>query len=516
MYRAALYVRLSREDRNKISKNDDSESIVNQINMLSEYCQKQGWDIFDIYNDEDYSGSDRGRPEFNRMLNDAKDGMFDIVLCKTQSRFARDVELVEKYINTKFPIWGVRFISVVDNGDSHNIGNRKSRQINSLVDQWYLEDLSQNIKSTLSSKRRQGQWVGAFAPFGYIKDPDNKNHLIVDDEAADVVRCIYKLYHQGIGINSIAQRLNIERIPNPATYKKRHGQSFQCVHGDCSDTWIPSTISGILTNPVYIGHTVQGKVENINYKSKKKRQKPKSQWDVVENTHEPIIDLKLWSEVQALKASKPRSNKTGEIGVFANKLRCKNCGGSMRSWINKHQKYYRCSTNQFAGNHCPQGAYISHSVLERIVLERIQASFKKFVNEKEASKNIKISGGLQSTRKHLCDCLEKTQRELTTYESKFKQLYIDKLDGVITAEDFKLFFSEFNKDKEKLENLISSYKKDICEIDKNLGDETRVDALIWGLKNINKLDRATVDALIDYIEIGGTKQNRIIVIHWNF
>lgn len=516
MSRVALYVRLSREDRNKISKNDDSESIVNQINMLSEYCQKQGWDIFDIYNDEDYSGSDRERPEFNRMLNDAKDGMFDIVLCKTQSRFARDVELVEKYINTKFPIWDVRFISVVDNGDSDNIGNRKSRQINSLVDQWYLEDLSQNIKSTLSSKRRQGQWVGAFAPFGYIKDPDDKNHLIVDDEAADVVRYIFKLYHQGIGINSIAQRLNIERIPNPATYKKRHGQSFQCVYGDCSDTWIPSTISGILTNPVYIGHTVQGKVENVNYKSKKKRQKPPQQWDVVENTHEPTIDLKLWSEVQSLKASKPRSNKTGEIGVFANKLRCKNCGGSMRSWINKHKKYYRCSTNQFARNHCPQGVYISHSVLEREVLDRIQMLFKRFVDDKEAARRINSSNGLQSTRRRLCDCVKKAEKELADYQQKFKQLYMDKLDGVISAEEYKILYSELNKDNQKLSDLISSYNKEIFEIDKKLGDETRVENLIEQFKNIKNLDRFTIDALIDYIEIGGTKEDRKIVIYWNF
>ena len=516
MSRVALYVRLSREDRNKISKNDDSESIVNQINMLTEYCAKMGWEIFEIYNDEDYSGSDRERPQFNRMLEDAKKGMFDIVLCKTQSRFARDVELVERYINTYFPIWGIRFIGVVDNVDSENTENKKSRQIYSLVDQWYLEDLSENIKSTLSSKRRMGQWVGAFAPFGYIKDPDNKNHLIIDEEAAEVVRYIYMLYHQGIGVNRIAQRLNAENIPNPATYKKAHGQSFQCVHGACSNTWIPSTVSGILTNPVYIGHTVQGKVENINYKSKKKRQKPKSQWDIVANTHEPLIDTKLWNEVQALKESKPRSNKTGEIGIFANKLRCKNCGGSMRSWVNKHQKYYRCSTNQFARNHCSKGAYISHSVLQRTVLERVHRLFEKFVNEKEASKNIQISNGLQSTRKHLCDCLEKAERELTSYQIKFKQLYIDKLDGVISAEDYKLFFSEFGKDKEKLKNLISSYKKDICEIDKKLCNETRADTLIWDFKNIDKLDRALVDKLIDFIEIGGTKQDRKIVIHWNF
>ena len=171
--KAALYVRLSKEDRNKVNKEDDSESIVNQQNMLIDYCRQKEWIVYDIYNDEDFSGSDRDRPDFNRMINDARENKFDVIICKTQSRFARDMEMIEKYINRLFPVWGIRFLSIVDNNDSSNKANRKSRQINALVDQWYLEDLSDNIRATLSSKRRQGLWVGAFAPYGYIKSPDN-------------------------------------------------------------------------------------------------------------------------------------------------------------------------------------------------------------------------------------------------------------------------------------------------------------------------------------------------------
>ena len=206
--KAALYVRLSREDRDKIRKEDDSESIINQQMMLINYCKDNQIEIYKIYNDEDYSGSDRERPAFNRMIQDAENHKFDMVLCKTQSRFARDMELVEKYVNGLFPIWGIRFVGVVDNADSTNKYNRKQRQITSLVDQWYLEDLSENIKATLASKRKQGLWVGAFAPYGYIKDPDNKNHLIVDEEAASVVRYIFDLYLQGYGITPIARKLN--------------------------------------------------------------------------------------------------------------------------------------------------------------------------------------------------------------------------------------------------------------------------------------------------------------------
>ena len=138
--KAALYVRLSKEDRNKVNKEDDSESIVNQQNMLIDYCRQKEWIVYDIYNDEDFSGSDRDRPDFNRMINDARENKFDVIICKTQSRFARDMEMIEKYINRLFPVWGIRFLSIVDNNDSSNKANRKSRQINSLVDQWYLED----------------------------------------------------------------------------------------------------------------------------------------------------------------------------------------------------------------------------------------------------------------------------------------------------------------------------------------------------------------------------------------
>ena len=162
---AALYVRLSQEDRNKLSRDDESESIINQQNILTDYCKRNGFEIYDIYKDEDFSGSDRERPEFNRMISDARKKRFNTIICKTQSRFARDMELIEKYVNGLFPIWGIRFISVVDNGDTMNRANRKTRQIFALTDQWYLEDLSENIRATLSNKRRQGLWVGAFAPF---------------------------------------------------------------------------------------------------------------------------------------------------------------------------------------------------------------------------------------------------------------------------------------------------------------------------------------------------------------
>ena len=173
--KVAIYCRLSREDTYKLHENDESESIQNQKSMLINYAIEQGWDIYNIYCDEDYSGTDSERPDFNRLIEDAKNHKFNIVLCKSQSRFTRDMEVSEKYLHNKFLEWNIRFISLVDFVDNQNKGNKKSSQINALVNEWYLEDLSENIKKTFDNKRKQGLHIGAFVCYGYKRDSENKN-----------------------------------------------------------------------------------------------------------------------------------------------------------------------------------------------------------------------------------------------------------------------------------------------------------------------------------------------------
>ena len=174
MEKVAIYCRLSEEDRNKKQETDDSNSIQNQKAMLLEYSIQHGWEVYNIYSDDNYTGSDRNRPEFKRLLDDAEAHKFDIVLCKSQSRFTRELELVERYINGLLPLWGIRFISLVDNADTANKGNKKSRQINGLVNEWYLEDMSENIRAVLTNRRKNGFHIGAFALYGYQKDPGSR------------------------------------------------------------------------------------------------------------------------------------------------------------------------------------------------------------------------------------------------------------------------------------------------------------------------------------------------------
>ena len=188
---AAIYCRLSVEDAEKRAA--ESESIRNQRALLLGYAKKQGWAVYDIYADEDYSGLREDRPAFQRLLADAEERKFSIILCKTQSRFTRDMELVEKYLHGKFAEWGIRFIAVVDHVDTQDRAGKKARQINGLINEWYLEDLSGNVRAVLDHKRHSGCYIASFALYGYRKDPDRKGHLLIDEEAAAVVREVFNL-----------------------------------------------------------------------------------------------------------------------------------------------------------------------------------------------------------------------------------------------------------------------------------------------------------------------------------
>ena len=295
--RCAIYCRLSKEDAVKPAP--ESESIQNQRQLLTNYAQAQGWEIFGLYCDEDCSGADAGRPAFCRMLCDAEAGRFDILLCKTQSRFTRDMELAERYIHGLFPLWGIRFVAPADNVDTAQRGNKKARQINALVNEWYLEDLSENIRMVLESKRRQGQYVGSVPLYGYKKDPADRHRLVIDEPAAGVVRQIYAWFLGGVGTQRITGLLNSAGIPNPSVYKNR------TLRG--SGLWNKGTVSRILHNEMYAGTLVQGRRRKLSYKSKRSVKVPPEDWVRIEEAHVPIIPPGDFARVQALLAARRRS-----------------------------------------------------------------------------------------------------------------------------------------------------------------------------------------------------------------
>lgn len=516
--KVAIYCRLSEEDRNKQFETDDSESIQNQKSMLLTYAIEHGWEVYNIYSDDDYTGSDRKRPEFNHLLQDAENHKFDIILCKTQSRFTRELELVEKYIHGLFPVWGIRFISIVDNADTANKGNKKSRQINGLVNEWYLEDMSDNIKSVLTNKRKQGIHIGAYALYGYVKDPKQKGHLIIDPEAANIVHEVFTMFVQGYGKSNIARILNDRGIPNPTEYKRRKGLRYAPPERKNSTLWSYSAISSMLKNEIYIGNMVQGKYGSVSYKTKQNKPRPREEWYIVEGTHEPIIEKDLWDTVQKLTEQRVKAFDIGTIGIFARKVKCAGCGYIMRSTKSRDRHYLKCSTRYASKNACT-GAFISVDTLEKAVIAELNRLSKLYLDADELGEKIHLSTDFAYELKKLQENRDIYTKKIDEYTKGLHQLYLDKVKGIVSESDFVSISEAFHSETERLEQNIITIDKQAAEIREKKESADSREKIIRQYTNMEHLTREIVDKLIDYIvvskRIKGTKEIPI-EIHWNF
>ena len=515
MLRAAIYCRLSEEDRNKPDPDGESGSIRNQKALLLQYAAENNWEVYNLYSDDDYTGSDRNRPAFQRLLTDAEARRFDIVLCKSQSRFTRELELVEKYIHGLFPLWGVRFIGVADHADTDNKGNKKARQINGLVNEWYLEDLSENIRSVLTNRRQNGYHIGSFAPYGYRKDPEQKGRLLVDEEAAAVVREVFALYAQGHGKSAIARMLNDRGIPNPTEYKRLHGLRYRQPADRNSTLWRYPAIASMLANEVYIGNLVQGRYGSVSYKTKQNRPRPRELWYRVEGTHEPIVDHALWDRVQRIISERAKPFTGGEIGLFAGKARCAYCGYAMRSTKSRGRRYLQCASRYAAKGACV-GAFIAVDRLEELVraeLERICAAYV----DQEALERLLSDSDLRQPRRAAAQREVDVHRQrLSEYERAVRSLYLDRARGLLSEEDFAPLFRDLSAGKEESRRLLRLAERQLAEDDASAGDAACLRAQIERYTHPERLSRDMVDVLIDHILIGrrtkGERDPRIVIM----
>lgn len=514
-HKVAIYCRLSEEDRNKRNKDDDSGSIQNQKMMLTEYAKKQNWNIYKIYSDDDYAGSDRSRPAFNQMISDARAKKFDIVLCKTQSRFTRELEIVEMYIHNLFPRLGIRFVSIVDNIDTDIAGNKKTRQINGLINEWYLEDMSDSIKSALRTRMKAGYFIGSFPPFGYMKDPDNKGHLIIDEDAADVVREIFRLYIQGIGRTQIARILNLRGIPAPEEYYRIKGLKTRSIGKKKSKYWKYYTVSHILENEVYTGALVQGKTHNPTYKSRHTVPSEKKDWVRVEDTHEAIIDPDTWNAARELWLKKTKPCYGGSPNIYSGVLICLKCGYHMGTAYNKHKRYYRCNSAKY-GNICCTGTSIFESTLNRAVLDEVGKLRNIYLNSDKVMNSLDVNEEHHLKTDKLRKSLKKVEKSIEETDLALKNLYIDKLKGLVSEDQFKDLSSIFADEK----NVYCSEKERLLsEIESE--ESLRINAqqkekVIGKMIGFEEVTREFVNSFIKRIEIGGTRSNRIINIYWKF
>mgnify|MGYP001105373384 FL=1 len=535
--RAALYIRLSKEDEDKKEKEkDESDSIRNQELILKQYARRNNWKVVEVYKDEDLSGAGEYRPEFERLLKDAEQKKFDIVLSKSQDRFTRDMEVVERVLHKDFQRLGIRFIGVVDGTDTANKSNKKTRQFQGLINEWYLESLSENIRSIFESKMRNGEFLGSFAPFGYKKgvSADGKKTILVEDkEAADVVRLIFQLYLEGYGTHRIAQILTEKGIPTPSEYKKLKGSNLKIPKKSEYGLWGHTTINRILRNEVYVGTLIQGKETTVSYKDRTRIQKEKDEWVVVENAHEAIISESDFRKVQEDLDKKRRVQKRkAKAHIFANKLRCKECGGSMvrtstNTRNNKNQDmkyaYFKCKNNTLAANLiCEYRNRISYNDLYKAVygefIEIITAYEKNQEVIELTHKTIKIVDYEEKLRE-LVSALQVIQGKIKENNEFITKSYMDKVKGVISEEVFIAVSQSFHQELEQLEKRKADIEDLIEEVKKKQQDKADVkkiaDKFINELKK--ELTRELVVEMIDYIEISAKvdeEGNRPIDIYW--
>ncbi|MDE6922761.1 MAG: recombinase family protein, partial [Oscillospiraceae bacterium] len=415
----------------------------------------------------------------------------------SQSRFTRDMELVEKYIHGLFPIWGIRFIAVADNADTEVKGNKKARQINGLVNEWYLEDLSENVRMVFDLKRREGKYIGGFPIYGYRKDPADKNHIVPDPEAAEVVRQIYQWSLEGHGRQNIAYQLNQRGIPNPTRYKAERG--WTCNHPMKNDfgLWNKVTVGRILTNEMYTGVMIQGRRKKVSYKSKVIIDTPEDQWYRVEGTHEAIIDRATFEAVQRGLKLRTKTDGSGEAHLLSGLVKCADCGSTMSKCSNGKQSYLRCKLYADSGT---QKLCTRHSVrldqLIDLVSDRIRYYVQSYYEFDPSD--------LQPQKDTRREALEQEQKALTTQLEKrsqaLKTLYLDKVAGIISEGQFVELNQSFLDEKSRLERRLGKIDE---ELENREQPQQQADSIrrAQELLKLKTVPRELVVGLIDRIEI---------------
>lgn len=511
--KTAGYMRLSREDGDKL----ESDSIKNQRELIKEYLsQHRGLDLVDEYVDDGYSGTNYDRPAFARLMEDVRTGKIDCIIVKDLSRLGRNYIETGRYLEKIFPFLGVRFISILDHYDSVNEASEADQIIvpfKNLINDAYCRDMSTKIRSQLDVKRRNGKFIGSFACYGYQKDKNDNNRLVIDPYAADIVRTVYRMKLEGCNSQRIAEKLNEMGVLPPAEYKRSQGYNYDCGYRTGNDPkWEVVSINRILTNEMYTGTMVQGINSKINYKIKQSRAIPKEEWIRVENTHEAIIEKEVFDEVQRLLEFDTRTAPDNrEVYLFSGLVICADCGQNMiRRRVTKGKKkyvYFHCSTYK-NGNGC-SAHLINADKLETLVLEAVQTQIKLLLQAESILKQIDRIPEEQTFIKTMNKQLSVLDSEIERYRNFKAQAYTDMLDEVITKEEFKDINRRFS---DRLDTA-KSKKKDLLE-NKHRLLKNQIHLKPWletfkKYQNIEKLERNIVVALIDRIVV--CAKDRIII-----
>lgn len=513
----AIYIRLSKEDSDK--GNEESESIQNQRMILDNKAMEEGWQIYDHYIDEDWSGSDRGRPEFHRLINDAEAGKFNIVLVKTQSRFARDSKYIEDYVHNLFMEKGIRFVSLVDNIDTNQAGSKLNSRVHAIFDEEQLDLLSSNIRKSFEEKSKQGQFFGSMPPYGYKKDPNDKNHLVIDSNASKVVQTIFEMTAAGHTYLEIAQYLNNRGYLIPSEYKKQQGYKVDGMYDRHMKLgkWTRDMVRTFLTNEVYRGTIINHKSTVVNFRTKKKRNLPKEFHVKAENMHKAIIDENLWNKVQEIRKTRRKSGKgeNGKKHSLSGKVFCEKCGSKMYKCKSGGIEYFRCYRAASTGE-CDNNKRIRIDALENIVIDKINETLSMYINGEYLSENVTIENRLEN---ELSACIKrKNELENTLNNSRqnLKNLLKAYTDNVVDRAIYEEVQNDYLQEKETYQKRIAAIDEEIAEIKQSMLNQEDKESILKKYTHIDTLTIPIVQEFIDSIIIGevtGQSGQRDIIIN---
>lgn len=467
IYDTALYLRLSRDDTDIDGRNKtESNSISSQRDLLRAYVQShEDLQIFDIYIDDGYSGADFNRPEFERMMEDIRAGKVNCVIVKDLSRFGRDYIEAGRFIQKTFPAFNVRFIAVTDNYDS--LLADKTEQalvlpVKNFVNDSYCRDISMKVKAHQKIKRLEGKCISAFTVYGYFKNPDDKNHLIIDDYAADVVKKIFSWKMAGMSLGAIANKLNDLGILSPMEYKKSLGMKYSTGFESAGTAkWAAVSVKRILINRVYIGYMEQGKQEKISYKVRKRIVKPEEEWIQVRNTHEAIIsETDFYLVQELLKYDGRTSADTDTANLFSGILMCADCKTPMIKRVNtykgKKKIFYICQTkNKSLG--CSRHS-IEEEVLKKILLKEIKSWLDLMTSYSEVMDTLNEMNVNYEQVVEYDAQIGVLRNEYNKYYGLKSGLLSDLREGLIDKEEFDEFHSLYTKKCDELELAINNHK----------------------------------------------------------
>lgn len=528
IYNAGIYVRLSQEDMLA----GESLSIEHQKLILTKYVREQGWNLVDTYVDDGFSGTDFNRPSVQRLLSDAQTGRINLIICKDLSRFGRNYIEVGQYIDYIFPLHNIRFIALNDNVDTANRDSNAMEMmpVINLFNEWHASSTSKKIKAVNLANAKAGKYTCANAAYGYTKADDEKHTPIIDPEAAEVVRRIFKLRSQGMSPRAIGDQLNAENIPIPSDYRCQKKGIVNTKY--TRHLWTQVQIRQILDNPIYLGKLAMMRVTSVSYKNHKKVRKDPSEWVVTEDTHEAIISQELWDKVREAEKAVSHGKRDGK-GVtqpLSGMLFCPDCGYKMKAAGRKRtlksgelirECYYNCSSYVLHGKELCSTHYISQKQIEAVIIADIRSMAELVVKDEQTARAAFLSKKEQQTsRQSKADIkkLNDSKHRLAELENLMQSVYEDKVMGKIPEHICVSFLEKYEAEQQELRAVIADLEE---RLSAEKQDREDVEEFIRRLKkyvDVQTLTRELGLELIEYVTVGAYTPNepREINIYYKF